>query len=286
MSDFPRLHPRTPALAVLPRLMSLDAAIVERYTALYLESHDPEVGHQMRVALRRLRALLWAYQSLLPAGLATQWRKQLGELAGQVANARNWEVIIGEFLRAAVPPTYPAALVLLEILDDLTHRARVESRTAFTVPSQGDLIPGIRAAAGILAGGKLEGTTVIGDLARARVKVVSIRLGRRLKRARKGKLNDVQRVRHEIRRLRYLIEYFAPVLRRADRERAVHLAEAQEVLRELNDILVGAAYVSTLPKRADCAGAHALLMRWMKKERRVRGRKAVRALRALGYQEH
>jgi len=229
---------------------------VERYAALYLESHDPEVGHQMRVALRsRLRALLWAYQSLLPPGLAKRWRKQLGELAGQVANARNWEVIISEFLRAAVPPTYPAARVLLEFLDDLTHRARVESRTAFTVPTHGDLIPGIRAAAGILAGGELEGTTIIGDLARARVKVASIRLARRLKRAREGKLNDVHRVRHEIRRLRYLIEYFAPVLRRADRERALHLAKAQEGLRQLNDILVGAEYVSTLPKRADCAGA-------------------------------
>lgn len=64
------LQAKAHALTVLPRLVSSDVATLEHCSADYLVSNDPEVGHQLRVALRRLRALLWAYQSSLPEGLA------------------------------------------------------------------------------------------------------------------------------------------------------------------------------------------------------------------------
>jgi len=76
-------------------------------SAEFLVNDAPEVAHQQRVALRRLRALLWAYRPLLPERFAEQWRQTLGDVATVVGSARDWDIIL-KALAIAVPPKHPS----------------------------------------------------------------------------------------------------------------------------------------------------------------------------------
>ncbi len=274
-------HPEARALTVLPRLIFSDVATLKLCSSDYLVSSDPEVGHQLRVAIRRLRALLWAYQNVLPEGLATHWRQKLGDMASQIGPPRNWDVIIDDLLRAAVPPSHPSALIFLEVLEGIRHGARDESRLAISSPTHGELISAFSVAIDHVAGAELEESKSIEELARARVKAASRQLDKQLTRARDGSLAELHRTRIQIKRLRYLLEYFSPVLKKADRKRIASLAKLQGALGELNDIVVGSTYISELPAQAEYAPAHELFMHWLQKEKKVRRRKAVRALREL-----
>ncbi|RDJ97276.1 CHAD domain-containing protein [Cupriavidus lacunae] len=275
------LHRGAHALTVLPHLLSSDVATLEHCSSDYLVSNDPEVGHELRVALRRLRALLWAYQALLPEGLANHWRQQLGDIANRIGAPRNWDVIIDTLLRAAVPSSHPSALIFLEALDGIRHNAREESRMVVSSPTHAQLLSAFMAAIDHVAGAQPEQSRSVGELARGRVKAASRRLDKLLTRAGDGSLAVLHQTRIQIKRLRYLLEYFSPVLKKADRKRIVGLAQLQGALGALNDVVVGSAYISALPALAEYAPAHELFMRWLKKEKKVRRRKAVRAVKEL-----
>lgn len=276
-----KLHPEAPALTVLPQLISSDVATLEHCSSDYLVSNDPEVGHELRVALRRLRALLWAYQALLPEGLAKHWRQQLGDMANRIGAPRNWDVIIDELLRVAVPSSHSTALIFLEALEGIRHSAREESRMAISSPTHGQLLSAFMAAIDQVPVAQPEESKSIVELGRARVKAASHRLDRLLPRARNGSLAVLHQTRIQIKRLRYLLEYFSPVLKKVDRKRIARLAKLQGALGALNDVVVASTYISELPALAEYAPAHGLFMQWLRKEEKVRRRKAIRELQEL-----
>ncbi|WP_316150618.1 CHAD domain-containing protein [Cupriavidus sp. BIC8F] len=278
------LHPGAPALTVLPRLISSDVATLEHSSSDYLVSNDPEVGHELRVALRRLRALLWAYQALLPEGLAKHWREQLGDMANRIGAPRNWDVIIDDLLRAAVPSSHPSALIFLEALEGIRHSAREESRMAISSPAHGQLLSAFTAAIDQVPVAQTKESKSIVELARARVKAASRRLDRLVPRARNGNLAVLHKTRIQIKRLRYLLEYFSPVLKKVDRKRIARLAQLQGALGALNDVVVASTSISELPALTEYAPARELFMQWLQKEKKVRRRKAVRALQELSRQ--
>ncbi|MFM0632713.1 CHAD domain-containing protein [Paraburkholderia xenovorans] len=70
---------------------------VEHATALR-ENPDAEVLHKLRVALRRLRSLLWAYRPLLDRDLDDKQRALFKHLAGAAGRTRDWDILI-ELLR-------------------------------------------------------------------------------------------------------------------------------------------------------------------------------------------
>lgn len=74
-----------------------------------LASDDAEYVHQMRVAIRRLLAVAGLAKAI---GLPRQaWRRDLSELMDELADAREWDVFVGE---------------LLPGLDNLSEAARAE----------------------------------------------------------------------------------------------------------------------------------------------------------------
>jgi CHAD domain-containing protein len=197
---------------------------------------------------------------------------------------RNWDVIIDHLLRAGVPPSHPSALIFLEALEGIRHGARDESRLVISSPTHGELISAFSVAIDHAAGAHVEESKSIEELARVRVKAASRQLDKQLTRARDGSLAELHRTRIQIKRLRYLLEYFSPVLKKVDRKRIASLAQLQGALGELNDVVVGSTYISELPAQAEYAPAHELFMHWLQKEKKVRRRKAVRALRELSWQ--
>lgn len=56
---------------------------------------DAEQLHKLRVALRRLRTLLWAYRPILNEDFDTQQRAVYKFLANAAGNTRDWDILIG-----------------------------------------------------------------------------------------------------------------------------------------------------------------------------------------------
>ncbi|AJG24676.1 Adenylate cyclase [Cupriavidus basilensis] len=225
--------------------------------------------------------LLWAYQDLLPDALAKYWRQQLGEMAAQISAPRNWDVIIDELLRAAIPPSHPSVLILLETLEGIRHRAREESRSAFSLTKPRLLISAFTVALDQVAGARPDKSETVGEFARARVETASRRLNRQLGRAMDGSFRELHQTRIQIKRLRYLLEYFSPVLTKADRKRIRRLTALQGALGELNDVVVAASYISEFPTEPEHAPTQKLFLRWLSEEKKTRRHKAVIALRQL-----
>ncbi len=66
-----------------------------------LETGDPEAVHQMRVALRRLRACLSVFRKQLPAGTVEPVRESLRGILDVLGPARDWEVFVADRLGSA-----------------------------------------------------------------------------------------------------------------------------------------------------------------------------------------
>lgn len=116
------------ALAALAQLGQSDIATLKTQSAQFLHSDDPEVVHQFRVALRRLRALLWAYQPLLRDDLGNRWRRTLGEVAGGADAVRDWDILVGDLWPAAVLPDTARSGELRRASDHVRRSARVDCR--------------------------------------------------------------------------------------------------------------------------------------------------------------
>ena len=69
-----------------------------------LQGYDPEIIHQMRVALRRLRCALGLFAAAAPAIKDAALTADLRWLVGELGPARDWDVFVGEML----PPVIAA----------------------------------------------------------------------------------------------------------------------------------------------------------------------------------
>jgi len=278
----PELRANGPALVVLPILADTNVATIGHLSAEFLVSDDPEVAHQLRVALRRLRALLWAYRPLLSEEFAEHWRQTLGEVATVIGNARDWDIIL-QALATAVPPEHPSLPSLLQALEQASEHARHEGRHALAVLAPSQLVANFRVA-------MIDATTAeagtdkpLGAFAQARVDVASRRLDKQLDRALDGSMKELHRTRIQIKRLRYVLEYFSPLLAKAEHKRVLRLTSLQDALGELNDAVVGGGLLSEFPEHPEYTAALEAFKQWLLSEKKARRDKAVHALRQLAH---
>jgi hypothetical protein len=74
---------------------SISAEAVDRVRKLNA-SAAPEDLHKLRVALRRLRTLRWAYEALLDKKDAKLQRREFKSLADAAGRTRDWDAVLGE----------------------------------------------------------------------------------------------------------------------------------------------------------------------------------------------
>jgi len=86
------------------------------------------------------------------------------------------------------------------------------------------------------------------EFAPARVDAASRRLDKQLGHALGGSMTELHRTRIQIKRLRYVLEYFSPLLAKSTHKRIKRLTELQDALGELSDAVVGAGLLSQLPE--------------------------------------
>jgi inorganic triphosphatase YgiF len=244
--------------------------------------------HQMRVGLRRLRAALSLFKEMLPAESTLHIKDELKWLTGELAPARELEVLLGSVVAPmakrggktangnAVDGKAAGIASLSRELRQERRSARQRAADAAASPRFRDLM--IDLAGWIEVGAWQHADPLLRERASEPVATTArLELERRWKRLRKrgralATLEPQRRhkLRIQAKKLRYAAEFFASVFGGKDRARCYKafvrtLHELQDRLGELNDIAVhenrstavaeaSAARARVQPHRAFAAG--------------------------------
>ncbi|RKE38463.1 CHAD domain-containing protein [Paraburkholderia sp. BL23I1N1] len=220
--------------ACLAASISADAA--RRAHALHLKA-DPDVLHKLRVALRRLRSLWWAYEPLLDRKDSALQRGEFKSLANAAGKTRDWDIL--RDLLATDPSIQHTFAALLESVDE--HRADALSFSRKAIGNAGVEQILQRALTG--ARQQLDSRTTmpaLASFAKDRVASAESALKKRVKRAASDKDSGYVEL-HEVRiagkKLRYLLEFFLPVLDGSHQTTIERLRSVQDELGTLNDLV-------------------------------------------------
>ncbi|ASW01660.1 CHAD domain-containing protein [Paraburkholderia aromaticivorans] len=246
------------------------------------EDTSPEALHKLRVALRRLRSLWWAFDPLLEQGLSTQQRALYKYLATAAGKTRDWDILIellagdGHGARRVVDEMAPK-------LQDARGGALATSRETL---SNADVKHLLREA---LSGASKELNTAreripLRKFAAQRVAVSERSLKKRMKRARRAKPSNYAAF-HDVRKagkkLRYLLEFFGPVLSGGRKRTVKRLKQIQKRFGALNDVVASELLLHDNLALLTGAGDTDAALQWLKKERKRRMRAAAQLLRKL-----
>jgi triphosphatase len=211
-----------------------------------LRGVDPEGIHEMRVALRRIRAALSAFRKNIPAAQVAWMRRESKWLITSLSAARNWDVFLYELL-APVEAALPGDLGLAELRAAAqAERAKgyERARSAILSPRYSSLVAAMRRW---LSDKRWrQGRNWRKSLEEPARELVPRVLAKRHKAA----LNlgrDFEKLsakeRHELRialkKLRYTADFFRSFYRKKREKRYFHaLAQLQNSLGHMNDILM------------------------------------------------
>ena len=223
------------------------AAMIENCLQLYhgnslvlRHGDDPEGIHQMRVALRRLRALVGACRDVLLPGLFDYLTSELRWLQQQLGPARDWDVFIAETLdpmlrRLPGDGDLPALRTVAMARRETAYRHALE-----TIDGRRHCEIMLRIGAMLASEDWLavHGDAPLGDFARDRLHSRYRRL-RRFGRADDLSLTELHELRIAAKKMRYMAEFLRSMYsRKVGREFLSALADLQDDLGSINDAVV------------------------------------------------
>ena len=228
------------------------------YAALIRSRDEPEDTHRARATVRKLRAILRGFRSILDRRWADGLREELRWLADQLGAVRDIDVALNALRSRAKKVARSDAHHVAEALQPLLDaRAPARERLVATLDGErylrllGDLenatvSPAMAEAA----------TPAAGDVARDVLRKTSKRIRKALRRARAGvETNELHHARILARNGRYVAEACEPVGGKRARRLAQRLSRVQDALGAIND----AAFIQER-LRATVEGAGAQLV--------------------------
>ena len=240
--------------------------------------NEPSVEdlHQLRVTLRRLRSLWWAYRPLLDKGENTRQRALFKFLADAAGRTRDYDILI-ELLATRprtdghLPPEFARARehaleASRETLSNadmktLLHNALAETSQALSAT---------------------ERRRPLQAFTDGRVATSEQDLTRRIRRAAKTRRSDYTAF-HDVRKagkkVRYLLELFGPVLSGRHQKTIKRLKKIQKRFGELNDVIASEALLRENVELLKAVGDPEKTLAWFCKERKRRMRAAAAMLR-------
>jgi CHAD domain-containing protein len=232
---------------------------------------DPEELHQMRVAVRRLRAILRAARSLFERKWVRELRSELDWLSAALGRVRDLDVarayLAGE-VAALEPVERGPAPRLLRRLDADRARARDALRVALDSPRYPKLLTRLRTS---MARPRLSAS----DVSLVDVAAAEFRKLRRAAKALPGHpdADDLHEIRIKVKRARYAAELVAGAAGQRG-ARFIEQAKAlQDILGEHQDAVVIEEYLHENVDGGEAAqalGKH-LLKRQRKRRKKARG---------------
>jgi adenylate cyclase len=208
-----------------------------------VRSDDPEYVHQMRVATRRLRAALRMFSPVLPAGFAEQLLPSMRDLMRSLGQARDLDVLMSEIVApvASALPDEPRLTDLASAITNRLYAARGEIRATLRQPAYGRFL--LTAGMLLQRAPFIEPPAADGE-APVLLQFADRRLHKLLKRihelaaaARIDYPPSLHELRIGIKRLRYAIEFFGPMIPGKSGVTTIkRLAGLQDELGQLNDL--------------------------------------------------
>ncbi|MDR5740628.1 MULTISPECIES: CHAD domain-containing protein [unclassified Caballeronia] len=234
---------------------------------------DAEKLHKLRVALRRLRTLIWAYGPILDAEFGAQQRAIYKFLANAAGNTRDWDILIQ----------------LVEATGDRDaaesfrkDRAEASERSLATL-SHANVKQVLREAVSE-ANRELNTAakrTPLVKFARKRVAKAQKQLEKRMRAASKAKRNDYESF-HDVRKtgkkVRYLVEFFEPLIGEKQRRGLKKLKQIQKRFGALNDVVATRSLLEQHRSSSINGAAAERALRALKKEQKRRFKAAAKLL--------
>lgn len=200
----------------------------------------PEVIHQVRVSLRRLRSLVKLFAPALPSAFVADWKVRLREAAELFRAARDLDVFHSELLEpAAAEGLAPEAeFARLQAKAAEARRAARETAERNLDPSaQGRLILEFRTALLRLPTGSLAAAADLRTFARLSLARLRKRGRRRADAAADLAPDHLHALRIGLKELRYATEFFSPLFpEKWMRRYLTRLTRAQDTLGFLQDL--------------------------------------------------
>ncbi|ALP62670.1 CHAD domain-containing protein [Paraburkholderia caribensis] len=247
---------------------------------------SPESLHQLRVALRRLRSLWWAYGPLLDRQENARQRALYRFLADAAGKTRDWDILL-ELLASKTnetsePGEEGALRAAPACLREARERALAASRETLINADIRNVLHGALASTSKELNSAPE-RHALQKFAAKRVRAAEKSLRKRMDKASRAKPADYDAL-HDVRKagkkVRYLIELFGPVLDDVGHDHTLkRLKKLQQCFGELNDVTASIALLrENTGLFADEAEARAALA-LLKERRKARRREAVQLLR-------
>ncbi|MFM0194414.1 CHAD domain-containing protein [Paraburkholderia strydomiana] len=242
------------------------------------EDPSPEALHKLRVSLRRLRSLWWAFAPLLEKGENTRQRALYKYLATAAGKTRDWDILI-----ELLGQEDSGARSLAPKLEQARGDALATSRETL---SNADVKHLLREA---LTSASTEINTThervpLSKFAGKRVAASERSLFKRARRARRAKPSNYAAF-HDVRKagkkLRYLLEFFQPVLSGSHKRTLKRLKQVQKRFGTLNDIVASEMLLRGNAALFAGSGDTDAVLQWLHKERKRRMRSAAGLLRKL-----
>ena len=222
---------RAPAIEHVRAYLKAQLAEIERADPLIRSGDDPRAVHDFRVAVRRTRSVLKSTRALFDEDWLEALRDELRWIAGELAAARDLDVLLACLGKEAGPDEAP----VVKLLETERRRAWKRARTALSGDRYLKLLDRIAAA--------VEAPPVRqADLS---LEAVAGREFKKLRRAArklgpKASAEEVHRARILAKRARYAAELAAPVAGKRARRFVKAAKQFQDVVGAHQDAVVAA----------------------------------------------
>lgn len=226
----------SPAAAFSTLVTPMVATVAQRVGTLCV-SADPESLHKLRVVLRRLRSLWWAYDPLIDGSQARRQRREFKALADSAGQTRDWDILKHLLADDAQMPHSFAALI--ERVDLLRGDALLHSRTTIAAANVEALLAQGIADVMLQLEARPFDEPLVG-FAADRIATAKKALRKRMKRLLRDQhagYAEFHEVRIAAKKVRYLLEFFAPLIDSGNGIGIVELTQMQDELGKLNDIV-------------------------------------------------
>ncbi|NPT47708.1 CHAD domain-containing protein [Paraburkholderia sp. 1N] len=242
------------------------------------EDASPEPLHRLRVSLRRLRSLWWAFEPLLDKGGNTRQRALYKYLATAAGKTRDWDILI-----ELIAQDESIARKMTPTLLEARGGALAASRETLSNADVKQLLQEALTSASRELNTAHE-RVPLQKFVDKRVAVSERSLKKRMKRASRAKRSNYTAF-HDVRKagkkLRYLLEFFEPILSGSHKRIMKRLIQIQKRFGALNDIVASEMLLrdnmGLLAGSGDTDGA----LQWLRQERKRRMRAAAGLLRKL-----
>ncbi|MBI3527731.1 MAG: CHAD domain-containing protein [Betaproteobacteria bacterium] len=205
-----------------------------------LAGRNPEYFHQARVALRRLRSAFRVFDAAIPRSHFARTLDELKSVARLLGDARDLDVFAVETLPHAGSGRHGGVAALRQRTQNARQRAARAVRTAVAAPEYTAMLLRLTQAlwVGQWRGETARPVAANRTLLKFAAKIVSRRYAGVKKRGRPiSQLGfaDLHRLRIQVKRLRYAIEFFLPLFEDKAAGTLRALVDLQESLGQLND---------------------------------------------------